>query len=69
MEASIINLCLCMPGWMVALGEKFRTDFIDQNRWQFLTNGFGITIQITVGATIVGLILGFPKMGQIAQWK
>jgi len=44
---------------MVALGEKFRTDFIDQNRWQFLTNGFGITIQITVGATIVGLILGF----------
>ena len=59
MEVSFINLCLCMPYWITSLCDKFRTDFIDQNRWQFLVNGFGITMQITVGATLVGLFLGF----------
>ncbi|MBQ6471542.1 MAG: amino acid ABC transporter permease [Victivallales bacterium] len=58
METRFINLCLCTPHWITGLCEKFRTDFIDQNRWQFLADGFGITMQITVGATIVGLFLG-----------
>lgn len=41
------------------LAEEFKQDFIEQNRWQYLLNGLGTTMLITVLALLLGLALGF----------
>ncbi len=38
---------------------RFYTNFIQDNRWKFITEGLGITLQITFFAVIIGIILGF----------
>ena len=38
--------------------EKFIQDFIQDNRWQFITNGLKITLLVTVLSLIFGIILG-----------
>lgn len=39
--------------------EKFKQNFIQDNRWQYLTSGLGNTLLITVFAIIIGILLGF----------
>ena len=39
--------------------EEFKQNFIDEDRWLYLVKGLGTTLQITVLALILGLILGF----------
>ena len=39
--------------------EEFKQNFIDEDRWMYLVKGLGTTLQITVLALILGLILGF----------
>ncbi|NLL93187.1 MAG: ABC transporter substrate-binding protein/permease [Clostridiales bacterium] len=39
--------------------EKFKQNFIDDNRYEYLLTGFRNTIIITIGAVIIGIILGF----------
>ena len=39
--------------------EKFKQNFLDDNRWQYLAKGFGNTIVIAFFAAIIGIILGF----------
>ena len=39
--------------------EEFEQNFIDEDRWMYLVKGLGTTLQITVLALILGLILGF----------
>jgi len=39
--------------------EKFKNDFIVDNRWQYIVNGLLTTLEITLFATILGLVLGF----------
>lgn len=38
--------------------QKFITDFIEKDRWMYITDGLKITIIVTILALIVGLILG-----------
>lgn len=38
--------------------DKFRQNFIEQNRWKYLLDGLGTTLLITVLSIIVGLIIG-----------
>ena len=38
--------------------DKFKQNFIDQNRWRYLVDGLGTTLLITLLSIIVGLILG-----------
>ena len=40
-------------------GAKFSQNFIKANRWQLLADGFVTTLKITVGAVLVGLVIGF----------
>ena len=47
------------PGLLQRLWETFRSDFIVDDRWKYLANGFLVTIEITFGALAVGLLLGF----------
>lgn len=39
--------------------EKFRSNFIDDNRWQYITKGLFTTIRISFFAVIIGVIAGF----------
>lgn len=39
--------------------EKFYQNFIEDNRWKYLTNGLQVTIIITIFALIIGLVIGF----------
>ena len=39
--------------------ENFKRNFIDDNRWKYLTKGLSNTICIAVCAVLVGLIIGF----------
>lgn len=39
--------------------ESFTKTFITENRWQRLLDGLGVTLEITVFAAILGVVLGF----------
>lgn len=40
------------------LKEKFILDFIEKERWRFITNGLLVTLQVTFFALILGLLIG-----------
>ncbi len=44
---------------MEQFAEKFAQNFIDDNRWQYLLNGLGVTLQVTFFALIIGIVVGF----------
>jgi len=39
--------------------SEFILNFIDDNRWQYLTSGLAVTLEITFFAAILGLFIGF----------
>ncbi|WP_099206103.1 amino acid ABC transporter permease [Scatolibacter rhodanostii] len=41
-----------------AVGEKFYDAFIYKDRWRYITDGFALTILITLVAVVIGTILG-----------
>ncbi len=45
--------------WLEKYKGTFINDFITDNRWKYLWNGLGVTLKITFGALIIGVILGF----------
>ena len=45
--------------WTEDFKARFINDFITDNRWKFLWNGLGVTLKITAGALIIGVLLGF----------
>ncbi len=45
--------------FFVTFGEKFSQNFIEENRWRYLTDGLLNTLLITIGAVTIGFILGF----------
>lgn len=44
---------------MGRLVDDFKTDFIKNNRWKYLIDGFIVTIEIAAAAAIMGIALGF----------
>lgn len=47
-----------MNDWFASLKAKFILDFIEEDRWQFITSGLLVTLKITILALILGLIIG-----------
>lgn len=47
-----------MPEWLIYLKDQFILNFIDDNRWKYLLNGLGVTLQITFFAVIIGIAIG-----------
>ena len=41
------------------LQSKFINNFIAEDRWKYLTDGLAVTLQITLCAVILGIVLGF----------
>ncbi len=48
-----------MSGWWQDLVARFTNDFIKDDRWRYLLNGFIVTIEITLAAVVIGIALGF----------
>lgn len=48
-----------MQDFFSGLVESFNKTFITEDRWLQLLNGLGVTIQITIFAAIIGMVLGF----------
>ena len=44
---------------MEAFAEKFVQNFIQDDRWQYLLNGLGVTLRVTFFALIIGIVAGF----------
>ena len=44
---------------MNGLIDAFKQNFIEQNRWTYLTNGLKTTLLITLFAVMIGAVLGF----------
>ena len=62
--ASFMLLCsACVfasnGSFIETIRDKFVSNFIDDNRWQYLVSGLITTLTITFFAVIIGLILGF----------
>ena len=48
-----------MGAFFAELTESFTKTFINDNRWLQLLSGLGITIEITLAAAVIGIVLGF----------
>ena len=44
---------------MQELKSSFTSNFIDDNRWRYITDGLKITLLVTVFAVLIGVVLGF----------
>lgn len=67
-----------IKGFFVEFGRKFSQNFIEKNRWQYLTDGLLNTLLITFGAVLLGFLLGFivavirsthDKTGRMKFWN
>ncbi len=48
-----------VPGKQLSpMAADFKLNFLDDNRWSYLTNGLGVTLMITLGAVLLGIIMG-----------
>jgi ABC-type amino acid transport system permease subunit len=43
---------------MESFKQKFIQDFIEQNRWHYITDGLKTTIEVTILSLIIGVIIG-----------
>ena len=52
------NLKLACQAWFEDFKADFILNFIDDNRWKYLTSGLGNTLRITLLALLIGVLLG-----------
>lgn len=41
------------------LQDKFYGNFIEKNRWEYILDGLGVTLEVTFFAVLIGIVLGF----------
>ena len=46
-------------GFWGGLTDSFRKTFVEENRWQMILSGLGVTVVISLCAAIIGSVLGF----------
>lgn len=49
---------LSLPEWLQRLCFQFFQTFIYENRWHFFTDGLATTFIVTIGALLLGIIIG-----------
>lgn len=47
-----------MTEWWNDLVAKFVLDFVEKERWRYITNGVLVTLQVTAAALLMGLLIG-----------
>lgn len=45
--------------FLTAFADKFYLNFIKNDRWRYLVDGLGVTLEVALSAVILGAILGF----------
>lgn len=48
-----------LADWFEELKARFINNFITDDRWTYLWNGLGVTLLVTLGAVLLGIVLGF----------
>ena len=63
-DEDLLALCQAMAD-KVTLGKQlspiaaeFKLNFLDDNRWEYLLKGLGVTLQITLFAVLMGIVIG-----------
>ena len=46
-------------GFWAGLADSFRKTFVEENRWQMILSGLGVTVVISLCAALIGSALGF----------
>lgn len=41
------------------MADKFYLNFVKDDRWKYIVEGLGVTLQITFAAVVIGIVLGF----------
>ena len=57
-----------MSEWYAKLREDFILNFVKDDRWKLLTSGLSNTLKITLGALIIGIILGIVIAMTRSTW-
>ena len=52
-----------LQAWFENIKAEFDLNFIQGNRWRFLLTGLGNTLQITLMALVLGLVVGMLIAG------
>ena len=47
------------PAFWSALTDKFYLNFVKNDRWRYLVDGLGVTMEVALCAVILGAVLGF----------
>lgn len=47
-----------MTEWWNDLVAKFVLDFVEKERWRYITNGVVVTLQVTAASLLMGLVIG-----------
>ncbi len=47
-----------MNAWVLSVQEKFAQSFIEDDRWKYIVNGLGVTLQATIMALLLGVAIG-----------
>lgn len=47
-----------MNEWLLDLKDEFVMNFITEDRWKYLTDGLAVTLEVTLFALIIGIVLG-----------
>jgi ABC-type amino acid transport system permease subunit len=45
--------------WINDFRVRFINNFITDNRWKYLLNGLGITLEVTFFSALIGIFIGF----------
>ena len=44
--------------WWEGIQQQFYINFIQDDRWKYLWNGLGVTLQLTFCAVLIGIVIG-----------
>lgn len=56
----IINiLCAAAVDWFLNLKDRFVLNFIAEDRWRYITDGLLVTLEVSLFAVLLGIVLGF----------
>ena len=53
---------------MQELKSSFISNFIEDNRWRYITDGLKITLLVTVFAVLIGVVLIYQSVGTLGEW-
>ena len=56
--ATASSFILMLPEWLQRLIFQFNQTFVFENRWKFFTDGLLITFIVTIGALLLGVVIG-----------